>query len=148
MKNLERVVEFWKPFYDATNTNSKEKGIWTSEVVLIIASLKGHVQSMNSNPHFKEAAKNILSKMELKFRFIYDKSHTRYDGIFLAASYLDPRFRLWLKSKGKNQAIAFLRAFDNSVASNIATNATKQRKYECLENLAEHSSEISDWETE
>ncbi|CAG7818732.1 unnamed protein product, partial [Allacma fusca] len=125
---LDNTVEFLKLFSDCTNMSSKEKEAVSSEVIVTIISMYNHLDSYENHDYLGSVAKEIKTNMKTKFsHFFYDKPGAKeFEGTYLVATLLDPRYRLILPTSQRLLAREFLLKEYNLVAPSPPPNDSER----------------------
>lgn len=109
-QKMEEMHKFLKPFNVYTDMSNKEANTTISEIICIIKELKIHIERYLINSSLQTLCEVISTKLNKSFDFVFCKENGDYDGIYLAATFVDPRFRCCLDHDEKQQAIDFIQS--------------------------------------
>ncbi|CAG7722345.1 unnamed protein product [Allacma fusca] len=108
-EQIEKITGFLKPFSEFTNTNSKEKDVVSSEVIVTIIHLYSHLDSYESDVFLDDFSQSIKLKLTEKFsHWFHEKPQQPLEGTYLSATLLDPRYRCILPEDKQNLAKNFI----------------------------------------
>ncbi|CAG7833007.1 unnamed protein product [Allacma fusca] len=150
---IEKMVTFLQPFSEYTNMSSREREAISSEVIVTIISIYMHMDAYDHDDFLSEPAKIIKENLKQKFsHMFYDKPEKPLEGTFIAATLLDPRYRLVMPASTRVLAREFLlreyTLLNPSSASNVRStilpspesSASKTRgKFPLIEQLKERT---------
>ncbi|CAG7815910.1 unnamed protein product, partial [Allacma fusca] len=107
-EKIQRIAEFLKPFHDYTCMVSKEKEAVSSEVIVAVLSMHYHLQKYENVPLLKVAAQNIMQSLKTKFSKWFHDTNDDFEGTYVIATLLDPRYRLMMPFSQRNFAKKYL----------------------------------------
>ena len=95
-KTLENYKALLDPFARYTQLASSESCTSISSIIPIVMELGMHLKEMGEKPGMAIVSNMILKELNRRFQKVYDTRSAFFDPIYVAATYLDPRYRLAL----------------------------------------------------
>jgi hypothetical protein len=115
---IQEYVNLYKPFNDITNQMSKDHETTISRVCSSIMFLKHNLTAFSNkeNEFTKTSAQMLLKELNKRFEPFLDLKHKNFvDGIYIASTFLDPRFARILSVEQTNYAKSFLKEYSKGL---------------------------------
>jgi hypothetical protein len=142
--SLQEYVQLLKPFNDITNEMSKDFDTTIPKVYSSIRFLKHHLHSFieKGSDSAKHCAKLLTEDIDKRFDHFFNVENEKFsDGIYIASTFMDPRFARILDEKQRNCAITFIKQYFQQYINNTEANPESDNNNEIQE-----SSDISEFE--
>lgn len=97
-KTLQSIHQLLKPFAKYTALIRGENYTTISTVIPVIMEINMHIQEMKKNQDLATASNTLEREMKKRFGRYLDVSADDFEPLFLAATFLDPRYKLLLNS--------------------------------------------------
>ena len=98
-KLADKLKNFLSPFNKYTDMSSTEGTRPLSEVVMILKQLQKHLQAFCTERGFIGLAKVIQEDMQHRFNhYFHEEGDQPFEGVYLASTLLDPRYRIVLSA--------------------------------------------------
>ena len=97
-KTLQSIHQLLKPFAEYTALIGGENYTTISTVIPVIMEINMHIQEMKKNQDLATASNTLEREMKKRFGRYLDVSADDFEPLFLAATFLDPRYKLLLNS--------------------------------------------------
>ena len=104
MKTLENIQTLLQLLAQYTSLISGEEYMTLSAVVPAVLELNLHLEQMKKVAGMVEPATTLLTELKRRFRKFTDPTSLDHDPLFLAATALDPRYRVLLNPSQKESA--------------------------------------------
>ncbi len=111
---LQEYVKLFKPFNDMTNEMSKDFETTISKVCSSILFLKHHLlrQTQIGSEPTKYCAEILIKEMEKRFDHFLDPKNEKFsEGIYIASTFLDPRFARILNEAQREYSKTFIKRY-------------------------------------
>ncbi len=129
---IQEYVNLYKPFNDITNQMSKDYETTISRVCSSILFLKHHMTAFSNkeNEFTKTSAQMLLKELNKRFDPFLDLKHKNFfDGIYIASTFLDPRFARILSVEQTNYAKSFLKEYSKGFDGESVTREETQSSF-------------------
>ena len=106
---MTEVKDFLAPFNKYTDMCSNEGSRPISEVIMIIKELKEHLKRFGRTRNFITVSNEVLQDIEKRFGHFFHESDERpLEGVYLASTLLDPRYRIGLTATEIEKATVYI----------------------------------------
>jgi len=109
---IQEFVKLYKPFNDITNEMSKDIETTISKVCSSLLFLRHHLITFaeKGSKSGKTCALNLLKELDKRFdHFLNIKNEKFSDGLYIASTFLDPRYARILSEEQQNYAKSFIK---------------------------------------
>jgi hypothetical protein len=109
---IQEFVKLYKPFNDITNEMSKDIETTISKVCSSLLFLRHHLITFaeKGSKSGKTCALNLLKELDKRFdHFLNIKNEKFSDGLYIASTFLDPRYARILSEEQQNFAKSFIK---------------------------------------
>ena len=117
-KMLENYKALLDPFAHYTQLASSENCTSISSIIPIVLELGLHLKEIGEKTGMAVLSNMIVQELNRRFQRVYDTRSTYFDPIYVAATYLDPRYRIALSREqiieAKRAIISFSKTDDSS----------------------------------
>uniref|UniRef100_A0A1X7SXK3 HAT C-terminal dimerisation domain-containing protein n=1 Tax=Amphimedon queenslandica TaxID=400682 RepID=A0A1X7SXK3_AMPQE len=133
-KMLENYKALLDPFAHYTQLASSENCTSISSIIPIVLELGMHLKEIGEKPGMAVLSNMIVQELNRCFQRVYDTRSTYFDPIYVAATYLDPRYRLALSREqiieAKRAIISFSKTDDSSESDDQFQNNSESQSLE------------------
>lgn len=139
-KLIEEYVTLYKPFNEITNEMSRETETTISKVISSILFLTHHFKDfMNKGSESaKICSNNLLIELNKRFdSFLNPENDNFSDGIYIAATFLDPRYIRCLNDKQCNYAKSFIKEYFKIFEKSLPVFEETEKMVETSDNLSQ-----------
>ncbi|CAG7734337.1 unnamed protein product [Allacma fusca] len=106
---IQQMVSFLEPFSRYTLVNQNENNAVSSEIIAMIISLFYHLDAYEGNYFLGTYSKKIKEKMKQRFAtYLHNHDDNPIEGTYIAATLLDPRYRMVLPQEQRTLAKTFI----------------------------------------